>query len=172
MQAAKSFPGLVAGFLIFDLLINLPGFSSLSPVVSLLVPSIDLLVVAAALVGIAQAGEQARVPLRIAVSVLLAALLGYEAAARFGLGAISRTLGFGLPTVGYVLGVVALVAVAALSYLGSGPVLRSFSFATVRSLFIVAVALLAVLQVISRNRILEPSAIPRVFRDVVGSLFR
>ena len=171
MQAARSFPGLAAGFLIFDLLINLPGFSSVSPVVSLLVPSIDLLVVAAALAMVAQAGEQARVPLRIVVSVLLAALLGYEATARFGLDAISRTLGFGLPAAGCVLAGVAVLAVAALSYLGAGPVLRSFSFPIVRSVFIVAVALLAVLQVVSRNRILEPSAIPRLFRDV-GSLFR
>jgi hypothetical protein len=171
MHAARTFPGLVAGFLIFDVLINLPGFSALSPVVSLLAPSIDLLVVAAALVMIAQAGEGARMPLRIVVSVLLAALLGYEAAARFGLDDISRTLGFGHPVAGYVVAVIALLAAAAISWLGSGPVLRAFSFATVRSIFIVAVAVLAVLQVISRNRILEPSAIPRLFHDV-ASLFR
>jgi hypothetical protein len=89
MQAAKSLPGLVAGLLFFDLLINLPGFSTASPVASLLAPSIDLLVVSAALVGIAQA----------------------------------------------------------------------------------AVALLAVLQVISGHRILAPSAIPRLVREI-GSLFK
>jgi hypothetical protein len=171
MQATKSLPGFAAGLLFFDLLVNLPGFSSASPVASLLAPSIDLLVVSAALVGISQSGERSRVPLRIVVSVLLAALLGYEAAARFGLDAISRTLGIGFPAAGYLLGVVALLAAAALSYIGSGPVLRGFSFAIVRSLFIVVVALLAVLQVVSRQHILGPSAIPGLFRDIVG-LFR
>jgi hypothetical protein len=171
MQATPSLPGFAAGILFFDLLVNLPGFSSASPVASLLAPSIDLLVVSAALVGISRTGEGVRVPLRIVMSVLLAALLGYEAAARFGLDAISRTLGFGFPAAGYVLGGVALLAAVALSYIGSGPVLRGFSFAIVRSLFVVAVALLAVLQVVSRQRILGPSAIPGLFRDIVG-LFR
>jgi hypothetical protein len=171
MPAAKSLPALVAGLLFLDLLINLPGLSAASPVVSLLAPSIDLLVVAAALVGISQASEQARVPLRIVMSILLAALLCYKAAARFGVPAIAVSLGFGSPVAGYALGMVVCLAAAALVYFCSPLVLGSFSFATVRSLFIVVVALLAVLQVVSRHRIFEPSAIPRLVRDV-GSLFR
>jgi hypothetical protein len=168
MQAAQSVPGLAAGLLLFDLLVNLPGFSPSSPVASLLAPSIDLLVVAAALVGVSQAGEGARVPLRIVVSLLLAALLGGAAVARFGVDVVSRTLGFGSPAAGYALAVAALLAAAALSYVGSGPVLRSFSFPIVRSLFVVVVALAAVLQVVSRHRILGPSVIPRLFKGVAG----
>jgi hypothetical protein len=145
-------------------LVNLPGFSAVSPVASLLLPSIDLLVVAAALLGVSQSGEQARVPLRIAVSVLLVALLAWQAAARFGVDS-------GFPTLGYFLGGAAVLAAGALAYLSSGPVLRGFSFPIVRSLFIVVVALLAVLQVISGRHVLAPSAIPRLFREVV-SLFR
>ena len=171
MTPARSLPGLAAGLLLFDLLINLPGFAPAAPIASLIVPAIDLLVVCAALVGISQAGQGARTALRIVVAVLLAALLGYQAAARFGLDAIFRTLGGGHPGAGYAVGVAAFLGAAALAWVASGPVLRGFSFAIVRSLFIVAVALVAVLQVVTRGRILEPSAFPRLFRDIEG-LFR
>jgi hypothetical protein len=164
MQTARSIPGLAAGLFLFDLLINLPGLSAASPVASLLIPSIDLLVVAAALLGVSQAGEQARVPLRVVVSVLLMALLAWEAATRFGADE-------GLPTLGYLLGGAAALAAGALSYVSAGPVLRGFSFPMVRSLFVVVVALLAVLQVVSGQHVLAPSVVPRLFR-AVASLFR
>ncbi|MGD0726699.1 MAG: hypothetical protein ABSB63_14200 [Spirochaetia bacterium] len=49
----RGIAGLIVGLLLFDLLVNLPGWSPGAPVSSLLAPSVDLLLVAAALMGAA-----------------------------------------------------------------------------------------------------------------------
>ena len=168
MSAPRSLAGLLAGLLLFDVLVNLPGFSSGHPIGSLLAPSIDLLVTAAILWGAAQAGEGARVPLRIVVCGLLIVLLGIETARRFG-----ADLGGGSwmgAAAGCLLCLAAAAAVAFLSYLGSGLVVRGFSSVMIRSVFLVAVALLAVLQVVTAHRVFGPSEIPRLFRDAFSAV--
>jgi hypothetical protein len=86
MRQARGLTGLLAGLLLFDFLVNLPGFSLSSPVGSLLVPSIDLLVIVAACMGIARAGERAKFLLRVAVAVFAVGLLVCSAGLRFGFG--------------------------------------------------------------------------------------
>jgi hypothetical protein len=169
MSAPRSVPGLVAGLLLLDVLVNLPGFSPAHPVGSLLAPSIDLLVVAAVLWGAAQAGERARVPLRIAVSALLVILLCLETAARFGADIPLRLLGTGNGMIAAA-GCLASLAVAAAAgfcaYLCSGLVTRAFSSVMVRSVFLAVVAAGAVLQVVAGHRLFQASEIPRLLRVV------
>ena len=173
MSAPRSLAGLLAGLLLFDVLVNLPGFSSTHPIGSLLAPSIDLLVAAAILWGAAQAGEGARVPLRIVVCGLLIVLLGLETARRFGADLPLRLLGGGSwvrAAAGCLLCLAAAASVAFLSYLGSGLVVWGFSSVMIRSVFLVAVALLAVLQVVTAHRVFGPSEIPRLFRDAFSAV--
>jgi len=169
MRVPRAMPGFLAGFLVFDLLVNLPGFLPAFPVGSLILPSIDLLVVAAALLGVAQAGGSARVPLRIVTCGLLVILLAFETASRFGSDIALRLLGGG--SAAWIAGScavsLALVAAAAgVAWLASGLLLQGFSSTIVRSTFLVVVALCAILQVATRYRIFAPSAIPRLFRDL------
>ncbi len=156
----------MAGLLLFDVLINLPGLARGLSVLSLFPPSIDLLVVCAALLGAARAGERARVALRIVVSVLLAAMLLYEARAWFGLGTGGPVGPWGQGAVGAVVGVAAGAAAAALSFLCAGPILKGFAWPLVQAILLVVVAMLAVAQVATGNRVLSPSEIPRIVRDV------
>jgi hypothetical protein len=167
MSAPRSLPGLVAGLLLLDILVNLPGFSSAHPVGSLLAPSIDLLVVAAVLWGAAQAGERARVPLRIIVCALLVILLGLETAVRFGADIPLRLLGTGswaLAAAGCLVSLTVAAAAGFSAYLCSGLVTRAFSSVMVRSVFLAVVAAGAVLQVVTGHRLFEASEIPRLLR--------
>lgn len=168
MRVPRSLPGLLAGLLVFDVLVNLPGFLPAFPVGSLILPSIDLLVVAAALLGVAQAGERARVPLRIASCGLLVLLLAWETTSRFGPGIALRLLGGGSAARiagSCAISLAAMAAAAGVAWLASGRLLQAFSSAIVRSAFLVVVALWAVLQVVTRHRIFAPSAIPQLLRD-------
>ena len=167
MSVPRSLLGLLAGLLLFDVLVNLPGLSPAHPVGSLLVPSIDLLVIAALLWGAAQAGEGTRVVLRIAVCALLVILLGLEIAVRFGADIPLRLLGTGTwvrAAVGCLVSLAVVAAAVVLAYLGSGLVVRGFSSVIVRSVFIAVVAASAVLQVVAGHRLFQPSEIPRLFR--------
>ncbi len=74
MRPARGLASLVTGLLLLDLLVNVPAFSAAAPAGSLLVPSIDLLVLVAACMGIAQAGAPARRSLRIGLAVLAVGL--------------------------------------------------------------------------------------------------
>ena len=168
MRVPRSLPGLLAGFLVFDVLVNLPGFLPAFPVGSLILPSIDLLVVAAALLGVAQAGERARVPLRIVTCGLLVLLLAWETAARFGPDIALRLFGEGTAALiarSCAVSLAVVIAAAGVAWIASGQLLQAFSSPMVRSAFLVVVALCAVLQVVARHRIFAPSAIPRLVRD-------
>ena len=69
MRGARTIPLLLLGILLLDLLLNATAYSAASPVVSLLRPSLDLLLLLAALLVIGRAGERARFWLRIALLV-------------------------------------------------------------------------------------------------------
>jgi hypothetical protein len=162
-HGARAIPGLLGALVALDLLINLPGLSPAALVASLLAPSIDLLIVAAALVGIAQAAPGARAGLRIALSVVLALLLAVEAGARFGFGAAVLLFGGTAPIVQVASAAVCLVAFLAAgwaAFLLCGPVLRGFSNLLFRSVFLLVIALCAVVQVASGRHVFSPSALP------------
>ena len=161
--------GLIAGLLLFDLLINLPGWSPSAPVASALAPSVDLLLVAAALMGAATASPGPRLGVRIVVCVLLVFLLGYAAGTRFGFDIPFRLFG-GAGAVplaaGGLLCAAAVAAAAGLAWLFSRLVIRGFSHLVTRSVFLAVVALLTVFQVISGKHVFTPSEIPRIARTI------
>jgi len=154
---------------LFDLLINLPGWSLSAPVFSALAPSVDLLLVAAALMGAATASRGPRIFIRIAVCVLLVFLLAYAAGTRFGFDIPFRLFGGAgavPPAAGYLLCAGAAAAAAALAWLFSRLVISGFSHIVARSVFLAAAALLTVFQVISGRHIFMPSEIPRFIRNI------
>ena len=168
-SAAATLAGLTAGLILFDLLINLPGWSFAAPVSSLLAPSVDLLLVAAALMGAATASPGPRLGVRIVVCVLLVFLLGYAAGTRFGFDIAFRLFGGNsavLFAAGCVLSAAAVAAAAGLAWLFSRLVIHGFSHIVTRSVFLAVVALLTVLQVISGKHIFMPSEIPRIVRTI------
>jgi hypothetical protein len=154
---------------LFDLLINLPGWSPAAPVSSALAPSVDLLLVAAALMGAATAGRGPRIFIRIAACVLLVFLLGYATGARFGFDIAFRLIG-GSSAVrlaaGCLLSAAAVAAAAGLAWLFSRLVIHGFSHIVTRSVFLAVVALLTVFQVVSGRHIFMPSEIPRLARTI------
>jgi len=161
--------GLIAGLLLFDVLINLPGWSPAAPVSSALAPSVDLLLVAAALMGAATAGRGPRIVIRTAVCVLLVFLLGYAAGTRFGFDVAFRLFGGSAaarPAMGYLLSAGAVAAAAGLAWLFSRLVIQGFSHIVTRSVFLAVVALLTVFQVVSGRHIFTPSEIPRLIRNI------
>jgi hypothetical protein len=163
MRLSRTLPGLLAGLLLFDLLVNLPRFSPVTPVVSLLAPTIDLLVVVAACMGIAQAGP--RGALRVAVSVLVVALAACGAGLRFGFDIAPRVFGGGSPAAmaaGWAVCAAACAAVFVISFLVSGLILDGLQSAIVRSVMLMVIAAGAVLQVVSGRRLFGPSVIPRL----------
>jgi len=174
MRSPRATLALLAGLFLFDILVNLPGFVPSSPVASLLVPSIDLLVIAAACMGIAQAGERARMPLRIALSVLALFLVACSAGLRFGLDAGARLFGGGaFPQVaaGWAVSFVLLAAAGAASFFLSGLLVGGLQQPISRSILLLVVCLAAVLQVVSGRRLFTASVIPRLIA-LVGSQAR
>ncbi len=174
MQAPRTIPLLLAGVLLFDILVNLPGFSPTAPVDSLLLPSIDLLVVAAACKGIARAGERARLPLRIAVSVLAVILLACGAGLRFGFDVEARLFGgdtFIAVAAGWAVTLGLLSLAGAAAFFLSGLLVGGFQQPIARSVVVLLVSLAAVLQVVSGRRLFTPSIIPRLVA-FVGSRTR
>ncbi len=165
----RAFASLAAGLFLFDLLINLPGWSSAAPVSSLLVPSVDLLLVAAALMGSATASPGPRLGIRIVVCVVLVFLLGWVTGTRFGFD-IAFSLFGGHSAARFAAGcavsAAAVAAAAGLAWLSSRLVIHGFSHIVTRSAFLAAVALLTVFQVISGGHIFVPSEIPRVVRAI------
>ncbi|MGO9307573.1 MAG: hypothetical protein ACLQDL_00955 [Spirochaetia bacterium] len=165
MPTRRSILALLAGLLLFDILVNLPGFSPASPFRSLLLPSIDLLVIAAACMGISQAGERARLPLRIAVSALAALLVAWSTGLRFGFDIEARLFGGGslLPlAAGWTASLALIAASGAAAFLLSGLLVGGLQPQISRSVFLFLVSLVAVLQVVSGRRLFSPSVIPRI----------
>lgn len=174
MHTRRALPGLLAGLLLFDVLVNLPGLSPTSLPASLLAPTIDLLVIVAACMGVAQAGEGARRPLRIAVSVLAVALVACAAGLRFGFDIVPRLLAGGSAggsgsgagvwgaVAGWVLTAAILAAVGVVSFLLSGLLIGGLQPPVVRSITLLVIALAAVLQVVSGRRVFGASVIPRL----------
>ncbi len=171
MRTPRLILTLLAGLFLFDVLVNLPGLSPSSPMGSLLLPSIDLLVIAAACMGIAQAGERARLPLRVAVSVLAVILMACAAGLRFGFDVEPRLLGGGtfLPVAAGWLACLGLLAAAgAAAFLLSGLLVDGLQSPISRSILLLLISLAAVLQVVSGRRLFASSVIPRII-TYIGS---
>jgi len=165
MRAPRLVLTLLAGLLLFDVLVNLPGFSPSSPFGSLLLPSIDLLVIAAACMGIAQAGERARLPLRIAVSALAVILVACGAGLRFGFDIAARLFGGGsflLSSAGWAASLGLLAALGAAAFFLSGLLVGGLQPPISRSIVLLLISLAAVLQVLSGRRLFSSSVIPRL----------
>ena len=165
MRVSRTLPGLLGGLLLFDLLLNLPRFSPAAPVESLLAPTIDLLVVVAACMAAAQAGESPRRALRAAVAVLVAALAACGAGLRFGFDIAPRLFGGGSPAAmaaGWAAAAAACAAAGVLAFLVSGLLVNGLQAPIVRSVMLMVIAGGAVLQVVSGRRLFGPSVIPRL----------
>jgi len=156
---------LVTGLLLLDILVNVPAFSSTAPVSSLIAPSIDLLVLVAACMGIAQAGGPARRPLRIGLAVLAVALMACAAGLRLGWEAGGRLFGAGpamTAAAGWAVSVLIAAAAGLAVFLASGLVVRGLEPGLVRSVLLLVIALAAVLQVVSGRGVFTASVIPRL----------
>ncbi len=147
---------LVAGMVLFDILINLPGVSAASPLASLLVPSLDLLVVLAILMSAARASRGVRTGLAAGISVLLASLIGWQAYSRWGTPELARIAALGIAAAG--------AGVA--SFFLSKLVFRGFNDAVLRSLFLLAAASCAVVQALLGVRIFVGSSVPGALRVI------
>lgn len=172
MKHVRTLVGLLAGMLLFDLLLNSTGFSPASPVGSLLLPSIDLLVIAAALLGIARAGTGARRALIALVCLFAVALAVYRGGTRFGFDVVVRafgTTGMAL-TAGWVLTILCCVAGLGVAWLAGTLVVSGFTPGIARSVFLVIVAVLAVVHVLHGNHVFTPSLIPRIVRSIASAL--
>jgi len=161
----RALVGLVAGLLLLDILVNVPAFSSAAPLGSLLVPSVDLLVLVAACMGIAQAGGAVRRPLRIGLAVLAVGLMACAAGLRLGWGAGGRLFGDSYAmtaAAGWAVSVLIAAAAGFVAFLVSGLVVRGLEPRLVRSALLLVIALAAVLQVVSGRRVFTASVIPRL----------
>jgi hypothetical protein len=148
---------------VLDVVLNLPGFSAASPAGSLLGPSLDLLLAGAALLLVPYAPVSARAYLRIAISVVIVALLALSAAGRFGppprlLPAHTAAR----EPLGWALAGFCLVASAGAVYAATGLVVFGFQLPVVRSVFTLVVAFCAVLQVITGTPVFAPGELPRI----------
>jgi hypothetical protein len=143
--------GLLAGMTCFDLLLNSPHFSSISPLASLAVPSIDLLVVLAILLSAAHGNERVQTGFAAGVAALVAFFLGWQAFRRWG--ASDGVLRLALLAI-------AAVGTGAASFFLSMLVLRGFRDAVLRSLFLLAAAGCAVVQALLGVRIFASSVVP------------
>jgi hypothetical protein len=153
MRGARTIPLLLLGILLLDLLLNAPAYSADSPVVSLLRPSLDLLLLLAALLVIGRAGERARFWLRIALLVPGLLLIVFTAIG--WPGPVARFLEL------------LLAAAGVLCFLCFGFVLRGFAHPVPRNVFLLAVAFLAILQITTGPEVFRQSAIPRIVAEIM-----
>ncbi len=149
MPGARFVPGLLAGIVLFDLVINLPAISPVSPVASLLAPSLDLLVVVALLLTVARGGPGVRTGFAVGVAVLVGLAVGLQAYLRWGAGSLAA-------------GPVA----AGASFLASRLVYPGLADPVLRSLVLLTAALCAVIQALLGVRIFGPSAVAGTIRAV------
>lgn len=190
MRRATTVIRLLAGLLFFDLLLNGAGFDPGSVVSTLLRPSLDLLVVAAALLVAAQAdarpasgaraGADARSGsgaghrvIRGIVCLFVAGIALHTLGRRFGLAAVVMPFGSAgaAAAAGWALVVVGAAILVGLAWVAGGLVVRGFATVAVRSVFLLAIAMMAVVHVLAGNRVFAPSELPRIVREIVG-LFR
>jgi hypothetical protein len=173
-SARRALPGLLAGLVLLDLLVNLPGFDPASAASTLLIPSLDLLIFVALCLGIAQAGEASWVPLRIAAVVLAVFLMAWKIGARFGPDLPWKLFGDGPAILGVAGCVVSLAAAAAAGvalFLLSGLVVRGFLTAMARNGALLVIAAAVIIHVLLKATLFAPSIVPRIIRDI-GSLMR
>ena len=151
MNGALRAVGLLAGIAGFDILMNLPCFSRVSPVATLLAPSVDLLVVLALLMTVTLVTQHASWGFAVAVALLVAFYVGWQAYRRWGVP----------PAVGQItlLGS-GVVGVGVASFFLSKLVLRGFSNATLRSLVLLAAACCALIQALLGVRVFSSSMVP------------
>lgn len=171
MKTALVSVGAVAGLLALDLLLNLPGVRAGTVAGSLLLPSIDLLVIGAILLGGAQSGAGGRRALRLVAVLALLVIAGYEAVSRFGIAAAIGLFGTGAAA-RVASGAVSLLALAAAglaSWLAAGLVLLGLRTLLARSVFVAAVSAAAILQVLTGGKVLAPSLVPRMARDIAAA---
>ncbi len=153
MTGARSAPGLLAGIVLFDILINLPAFSPAVPVSSLLAPSLDLLVVVALLMTVARAGPGVRAGCAVGLAILLGAAVGVQAYLRWG----APSLACG-------------PAAGAASFFLTRLLYPGLADSLLRSLVLLAAALCAVIQALLGVRVFGPSAAAGVLRMITGGL--
>ena len=160
MRGARTIPWFLLGILLLDLLLNVPAYSAESPVQSLLRPSLDLLLVLAALLVICRTGERTRFWLRIAL--LAPGLLLVVFTAIGWPGPVARFL-----EVRLALASLLLAAAGALCFLCFGFILRGFEHPMPRNLFLRAVAFLGILQITLGREVFRQSAIPRLVGEIM-----
>jgi hypothetical protein len=160
MRGARTIPWFLLGILLLDLLLNAPAYSADSPVLSLLRPSLDLLLMLAALLVICRTGERTRFWLRIAL--LAPGLLLIVSTAIVWRGPAVRFLEARLPLV-----ILSLAAAGALCFFCFGFILRGFEHPVPRNLFLLAVAFLGILQITSGREVFRQSAIPRLVGEIM-----
>ncbi len=175
MRRATVIIGLLVGLLLLDLLVNVAGFDPHAAIATLLRPSIDFLVVVALLLGAAQAGAGgpgrsggASAPHRIMRAIVCLFVVGialHTLSRRIGLGSVATVLGTGR-AVGWILVVLGAAAVAVIAWIAGGLVTRGFSTVLTRSIFLLALALFAVIHVLAGNRVFSSSEIPRIVREI------
>jgi len=178
MRHATVTIGLLAGLLLLDLFLNAAAVDPRAAVVTLLRPSIDLLVIGALLLGAAQAGAGgpgrsggANISHRIIRGIVCLYVVGIAVhilARRFGLSTVVTLIGAGGAALaaGWALLVLGAAAVAVLAWIASGLVTRGFSAVLARSIFLLVLALLAVIHVLTGNRVFSSSEIPRIVREI------
>jgi hypothetical protein len=160
MRGARTILLFLLGILLLDLLLNAAAYSADSPVVSLLRPSLDLLLLLAALLVIGRAGERAQFWLRI--TVLVPALLLIVFTAIEWPGPVARFLEIRLP-----LAILLLAAASGLCFFCFGFVLRGIAHPVPRNVFLLAVAFLAIMQITTGREVFRQSAIPRIVAEIM-----
>ena len=161
MDGARLAPALLGGMVLFDILINLPGLSAVSPLASVLAPSVDLLVVLAILMSAARGGQGVRTGFAVGVSALVALVTGWQAYHRWGASSAWQLLALGAAACG----------AGAASFFLSKLVYRGFRDAVLRSLFLLAAASCAVIQALLGLRIFAPSSVPGIL-SAIGAGFK
>ena len=167
-RASGQLVSLAGGLLLADLLLNLPRFSVSADSAgslgswagSLLVPSIDLLMVSAILLIGVQSGAGGRRASRILAAAVILIFAVYAALPR--MSTAPALLAAALA---------AAVAVGIVGWLAATLIVRGFQNGLTRSVFVALVALAAILHVALAGRIFAPSMVPVMARDLV-SLFR
>jgi hypothetical protein len=175
-QWLKAVIRLLAGLLLFDLLLNLPGLDPSSPAASLLAPSIDLLIVAAVCLGAVRSAEASRRVPRIVAAAAVVLLMACALGERFGYDVFAKLFGTGAGAGGsavasLLVSIAGAAAVFVAAYLISSLVVAGFGTTIVQNVFLLLVAASVIVQVLVGARVFVPSVVPRVIQTV-GALFR
>jgi len=169
MDGARLAPGFLAGVVLLDILVDLPGFSPAAPVASLLSPSLDLLIVLAVLMSAARGGPGLRAGFAAAVAAFMGLSIGLRAYLRWGAPEATRFLAAGAVFPIVLLGLAAVIAAALAgiaSFLLSRLLYRGLAHAVLRSLFLLVAACCAVIQALAGVRIFAPSSVPGILRAI------